>query len=116
LYNVHATAELLRQDRLKDSLRETAIRFDRELRIERAAFAAKVRLARAVLAMSQEEFAGQVGLTQKSIHRIEQGAVEPKLRTMLTIERFWSDRGISFEDAPNGGFSLTVDSPPIAGE
>jgi DNA-binding XRE family transcriptional regulator len=83
---------------------------DRALRVERAAFATKLRAARAVLGLSQDQFAHRVGLTQKSVHRIEQGAVQPKLRTVLTIERFWSDQGISFEALRDGGFRLVVDS------
>jgi DNA-binding XRE family transcriptional regulator len=84
-------------------------RVNTALRRERAAFGTKVRAARAILALSQDEFAGNVSLTQKSVHRIEQGAVEPKLRTILTIEQYWSDNGISFEDLPDGGFRLVVD-------
>ena len=78
------------------------------LRLERTAFAAKVRVARAILGISQEHFARQIGLTQKSVHRIEQGIVEPKLRTIMAIQQFWSDNGISFEDLRDGGFRLAV--------
>ena len=81
------------------------------LRQEQASFGAKVRVARAVLDLSQDEFARRVGLTQKSVHRIEQGIVEPKLRTMLTIERYWSDNGVAFEDLRDGGFRLVVEGP-----
>lgn len=78
------------------------------LRLEREVFGAKTRAARAVLGLSQTEFASAVGLTQKSVHRIEQGAVEPKLRTQRAIEQFWRDRGISFEDLEDGGFRIAV--------
>jgi DNA-binding XRE family transcriptional regulator len=90
----------------------TKPRFDLEqqLRVERAAFAAKVRAARAVLGLSQDQFARHIGLTQKSIHRIEQGAVQPKRQTVLKIQRFWFERGIVFENLRNGGFRLAVDS------
>jgi len=86
-------------------------RFDLEqqLRVERAAFAAKVRAARAVLGMSQDQFARRIGLTQKSIHRIEQGIVQPKRQTVLKIQRCWLEKGISFENLRNGGFRLAVD-------
>jgi DNA-binding XRE family transcriptional regulator len=89
----------------------TKPRFDleQELRVERAAFAAKVRAARAVLGLSQDQFARHIGLTQKSIHRIEQGAVQPKRGTVLRIQRFWLERGITFENLRNGGFRLAVD-------
>lgn len=79
------------------------------LRLERVAFGTKVRVIRAVFALSQDEFAERVGLTQKSVHRIEQGAVEPKLRTIVTIEKFWCENGIVFEDLPDGGFRLVID-------
>ena len=82
---------------------------DRALLVERAAFAAKLRAARAVLGMSQDHFAQHVGLTQKSVHRIEQGTVQAKLRTILTIEQFWRSRGIVFEDLRSGGFRLVVE-------
>jgi DNA-binding XRE family transcriptional regulator len=82
---------------------------EQQLRIERAAFAAKVRAARAVLGFSQDQFARRIGLTQKSIHRIEQGLVQPKRQTVLKIQRFWFERGISFENLRNGGFRLAVD-------
>ena len=72
-----------------------------------------MRAARAVLGLSQTESARQIGLTQKSVHRIEQGAVEPKLRTRRMIEQFWRDSGIGFEDLPDGGFCITVQGPVL---
>lgn len=94
-----------------DTFRHTAgLQLDHIMRVERAAFAAKVRAARAVLGLSQEQFAVQIGLTQKSVHRIEQGDVQPKVRTILTIEQFWRGQGISFENLRDGGFRLVVDS------
>jgi DNA-binding XRE family transcriptional regulator len=86
------------------------------LRMERSAFGAKVRAARAVLSVSQDELGELVGLTQRSIHRIEQGLVEPRLRTMLTIEQFWSDRDIAFDDLPDGGFRLVVKGSLLRGQ
>ncbi len=81
-----------------------------DLRVERIAFAAKVRSARAILGLSQDQFARRIGLTQKSVHRIEQGTVEPKLQTILKIQRFWTEQGIAFEDLRSGGFRLAVGS------
>ncbi len=86
------------------------------LHLERTAFGAKLRAARAVLGLSQDDVAGHVGLTQRSVHRIEQGLVEPRLRTMLAIEQFWSDREIAFEDLPDGGFRLVVKGALLRGE
>jgi DNA-binding XRE family transcriptional regulator len=86
------------------------VELDQELLVERAAFAAKVRAARAVLDLSQDQLAKKIGLTQKSIHRIEQGSVQPTLRTIVKIQRFWAEQGISFENLRNGGFRLAVES------
>lgn len=83
---------------------------EQELRIERAAFAAKVRVTRAILLLSQEELARRIGVTQRSIHRIEQGLAQPKRKTVIMIERFWAERGITFEHLRSGGFRLVVDS------
>jgi DNA-binding XRE family transcriptional regulator len=84
------------------------LQVDNTLRLERAAFGAKVRAARAILALSQDQLAARLGLTQKSVHRIEQGAVEPKVRTIYTIQQFWRDNGIAFENLPDDGFRLAV--------
>jgi DNA-binding XRE family transcriptional regulator len=87
-----------------------SLQLDHIMRVERAAFAGKVRAARAVLSVSQEQFALQVGLTQKSVHRIEQADVQPKARTIHMIEQFWRSQGISFENLRDGGFRLVVES------
>jgi DNA-binding XRE family transcriptional regulator len=82
---------------------------DHVMQVERLAFAAKLRAARAVLGLSQDQLAHQIGLTQRSIHRIEQGDVQPKVRTILTIEMFLTSQGIAFENLRDGGFRLIVD-------
>jgi DNA-binding XRE family transcriptional regulator len=92
------------------------VRVNDTLRLERSAFGAKTRAARAVLGLSQDELAELVGLTQRSIHRIEQGLVEPRLRTIFTIEQFWHERGIAFDDLPDGGFRLVVKGSLLRGE
>ena len=51
---------------------------DNFIRVERHAFAAKIRLARAVLGWSQSELGRRVGLTQRAIHKLEQGDTEPE--------------------------------------
>jgi DNA-binding XRE family transcriptional regulator len=81
-----------------------------DLRVERVTFAAKVRTARAILGLSQEQFARRIRLTQKSVHRIEQGTVDARLDTVLKIQRFWLQQGIAFEDLRGGGFRLIVGS------
>lgn len=84
-----------------------------ELRLERISFAAKVRSVRAILGLSQDQLASRIGLTQKSVHRIEQGTVDPKLKTVLQIQRFWKERGLFFEDLRGGGFRLVVGSDTL---
>jgi len=86
---------------------------ERIMRAERLAFSAKLRASRAVLGLSQEQLGRSAGLTQRAVHCIESGAVQPKLRTIRLIQRFWQERGIAFEDLANGGFRLVVDSAVI---
>ena len=85
---------------------------ERIMRVERLAFSAKLRASRAVLGLSQEQLGRSAGLTQRAVHCIESGAVQPKLRTIRLIQRFWQERGIAFEDLANGG-RLVVDSAVI---
>jgi transcriptional regulator with XRE-family HTH domain len=86
------------------------LQLDHIMRVERLAFAAKLRAARAVLGLSQEQLPQHTGLTQRSVHRIEQGEVQPKVRTIVTIERFLAGQGIGFENLRDGGFRLIIDS------
>jgi len=95
---------------VRSSIEQARYEIEHDLRVERVAFAAKVRSARAVLSLSQDQFARRIGLTQKSVHRIEQGSVQPKLQTILKIERFWKQQGISFGSLRSGGFQLVVES------
>jgi len=83
------------------------------MRLERRAFAAKIRVVRAVLGWSQTEFGFRVGLTQRAIHKIEQGDTEPRRTTVRMIEEVWREEGIEFEDLPDGGFRLSVRSSVI---
>jgi transcriptional regulator with XRE-family HTH domain len=78
------------------------------VRLERQAFAAKVRMARAMLGWSQSEFGFRVGLTQRAIHKLEQGNTEPRRATVRAIEEVWREQGIEFEDFPDGGFRVSV--------
>jgi DNA-binding XRE family transcriptional regulator len=88
---------------------------DLELAVKRVAFAGKVRAARAILGLNQEDFGRHVGLTQRSVHRIEQAAVQPQARTVYAIEQFWRLHGISFEDIGDGGFRLIVPGTTLSG-
>ena len=80
------------------------------IRLERRAFAAKMRLVRAVLGWSQSEFGFRVGLTQRAIHKIEQGDTEPRRTTIRMIEQIWREEGVEFEDLSDGGFRVSVRS------
>ena len=82
-------------------------------RLERHAFAAKVRLARAVLGWSQSEFAFRVGLTQRAVHKLEQGDTEPRRTTVRAMEFIWREQGIEFEDFSDGGFRVSIRSAVI---
>ena len=76
--------------------------------MERRAFAAKIRAARAVLGWSQAELADRIGLTQRAVHKLEQGETEPRRTTIRVIEETWREQGLVFEDASEGGFTMTV--------
>ena len=79
-------------------------------RLERYAFAAKIRLARAVLGWSQSELGLRVGLTQRAIHKLEQGETEPRRATMRAVEFIWREQNIEFEDIGDGGFRVYIRS------
>lgn len=85
------------------------------VRLERQAFAAKIRMARAVIGWSQSELAIRVGLTQRSVHKLEQGDTEPRRATVHAIEMFWREQGIEFEDLADGGFRVIVRSRLLDG-
>jgi DNA-binding XRE family transcriptional regulator len=78
------------------------------VRLERHALAAKVRLVRAVLGWSQTELGRRVGLTQRAIHKLEQGETEPRRTTVHALEAIWREQNIDFEDLAEGGFSVNV--------
>jgi len=84
--------------------------FSSVLRLERHAFAAKIRLARAVLGWSQSELGLRVGLTQRAIHKLEQGETEPRRTTERALEEIWREQSIEFEDLADGGFRVSIHS------
>jgi ribosome-binding protein aMBF1 (putative translation factor) len=63
------------------------------VRLKRRAFAAKIRLARGVLGWSQSELGLRVGLTQRAVHKLEQGEIEPCRTIVRAIEAVWRERG-----------------------
>jgi transcriptional regulator with XRE-family HTH domain len=78
------------------------------LQIDRAKTAAQIRAARAVLNWSQTQLANRTGLTQRSIHRLEQGFGDLRHSTAIAIQKAFSDAGVQFGDSPDGGFTITV--------
>lgn len=83
---------------------------DQVIRLERQAFAAKVRIVRAVLGWSQSELGRRVGLTQRAIHKLEHGHTEPRRRTVQALEQIWREQHIEFEDLADGGFRVSIRS------
>jgi transcriptional regulator with XRE-family HTH domain len=83
------------------------------VRLERQAFAAKVRMARSMLGWSQSELGFRAGLTQRAVHKIEQGDTEPRRTTVRAIEEIWRNEGLEFEDLADGGFRITVRAPVL---
>lgn len=79
------------------------------VRLERRVFAAKLRTVRALLNWSQTELADRVGLTQRAIHKLEQGETEPRRATVHAVEEVLRAEGLVFEEQA-GGFQLSVDS------
>ena len=75
---------------------------------DRLLVATTLRMARAALGWSQAEFGRFLGMSQRAIHRIEQGHSEPRRTTLLAIESLLRKAGIKIEDRSDGGFSLVV--------
>jgi len=75
---------------------------------DRLLVAMTVRMARAALGWSQAEFGRFLGMSQRAIHRIEQGHSEPRRTTLLAIESLLRKAGFKIEDRSDGGFSLVV--------
>jgi transcriptional regulator with XRE-family HTH domain len=78
------------------------------IRVERRGFAAMIRMARAMLGWSQSELGLRVGLTQRAIHKLEQGETEPRRATIRAIEAVWRKEGIEFACLTDGGFSVII--------
>jgi len=77
------------------------------IRLEKHALAAKIRLVRAVLGWSQTELGHRIGLTQRAIHKLEQGETEPRRSTVRALEQVWREQHIEFEDLADGGFRVS---------
>jgi transcriptional regulator with XRE-family HTH domain len=75
---------------------------------DRLLLATTVRMARAALGWSQAEFGRCLGMSQRAIHRIEQGHSEPRRTTLLAIESLLRKTGFKIEDRGDRGFSFVV--------
>lgn len=82
-------------------------------KLERHAFAAKIRVARAVLGWSQSELGFRIGMTQRAIHKLEQGETEPRRTTIRALEEIWREHHIEFEDLADGGFRVSIRSAAL---
>ena len=76
--------------------------------LERREFSAKVRAARALLGWTQAELGRRIGVTQRSVNRLEQADVDVRRSTAVAIERAFKDEGIAFQDMAQGGFKILV--------
>ncbi len=76
--------------------------------LDAEAFAAYVRACRNVLGWSQTELGERVGLTQKSIFRIEGADVDVRLSNANEIVKVFAKQGMEWEASARGGFSIRV--------
>jgi transcriptional regulator with XRE-family HTH domain len=80
---------------------------------ERRLFAAKMRVARAVLGWSQSVLARRAGMSQRAVHKLEQGETEPRRSTFHVLEQIWRDEGLQFIPTADG-FQFTVSAVTLA--
>lgn len=80
----------------------------------RHVFAAKIRLARAVLGWNQSELGRRIGLTQRAIHKLEQGETQPCRSTVRALEEIWHEQAIKFEDLADGGLRVSISSSALS--
>lgn len=84
-----------------------------KIHADRAQLAAKVRAGRAILGWSQSDLGQKTGLSQRSINRLELGAVDVRRSTALVIEEAFREAGVRFENSP-GGFRVVVEQREAA--
>src|SRR5271165_6018042 len=75
---------------------------------DRLMIAMSVRMARAALGWSQTELGRLLGMSQRAIHRIEQGHSTPRRTTLLAIEGLLTKAGLKIEERSDGGFAIAV--------
>ena len=77
------------------------------------AFAVCVRMARAAIGWTQHDLAQMLGMTQRSVNRIETGHCEPRRSTALAIESLLRKAGITFELDFDGSVSMSIPATAI---
>jgi predicted transcriptional regulator len=74
---------------------------------DRVLFAARVRAGRAVLGGTQTALGKKTAITQRAVHRIEAGAVQSRIATMVRIDKTFNEAGLKFQIQADG-FTMTV--------
>ena len=67
------------------------------VRVERMCLQPRSGLARAVLGWSQTELGLRIGLTQRAIHKLEQGETEPRRTTISALEQVWRSERLNLK-------------------
>jgi transcriptional regulator with XRE-family HTH domain len=81
---------------------------------DRLIVAMTVRMARAALGWSQSELGHHLGMSQRGIHRVEQGHSTPRRATLLALEAVFTKAGLKIEERTDGGFCVHVSALAIA--
>ena len=76
--------------------------------LERRAFAAQIRAARAALGWSQSALGNRIGLSQRAVHRLETGEVAPRKSTEASILEAFADEGIGLMPRADHGFEMIL--------
>ena len=99
----------------------------RRIQDERQLFATQIRAGRAVLGWSQSDLGERIGVTQRAIYRIEDGATRPRQSTRLRIRKSLRRRRRGIQEIadrrfhnvcslrgrwPNPGSSKTISASP----
>lgn len=71
-------------------------------------------MARAALGWSQVELGRLLGMTQRSVHRIEQGDCEPRRTTLLAIESLLRHAGLQVEFRSDGSLCIVVPASALS--
>jgi transcriptional regulator with XRE-family HTH domain len=84
------------------------------VRLESYVFAAKLHLARAVLGWSQSELGRRIDLTQRAIHKLEQGTRSHTGQRCRRSKKSGASTDIKFEDLTAGGFRISIPSSALS--